>query len=119
MSFVFRMFGIFWVLPGGVLDLLFGWYNGFGSFIRRFGTWFLPVFFGSYGGSGIVVFLRIWNVRSHNFKNFFPILYMIGLKLGDTPDLFLLLHFWILSTPPRSFLICNLSPLLCSCFMHT
>jgi hypothetical protein len=82
---------------------------GWGSFIRRFGTWFLPVFFGPYGESIIVVFLRIQNVRPHNFKNFFPILYMIGLKLGDTPDLILLLHFWILFTPSHTLLFCNLS----------
>jgi hypothetical protein len=31
-SFVFQIFGIFWVLPGGVLDLFFGWYNGLGKF---------------------------------------------------------------------------------------
>ena len=92
---------------------------GWGSIIQRFGTWFLPAFFGLYDGSRIVVFFRIRNVQSHNFKNFFPTLYMIGLKFGDTPDLFLLLHFWILSIPPHSFLLCNPSPLLCSYFMHT
>ena len=27
-SFVFQKFGITWVLPGCVLNLLFGWYNG-------------------------------------------------------------------------------------------
>jgi hypothetical protein len=30
-SFVLRTFGICWVLPGGVLDLFFGWYNGLGK----------------------------------------------------------------------------------------
>jgi hypothetical protein len=30
-SFVFRKFGILWVLPGCVLDLFFGWYNGLGK----------------------------------------------------------------------------------------
>jgi hypothetical protein len=30
-SFVFRKFGIIWVLPGCVLDLFLGWYNGLGK----------------------------------------------------------------------------------------
>ena len=30
-SFVFRKFGILWVLPGCVRDLFFGWYNGLGK----------------------------------------------------------------------------------------
>ena len=31
-NFVFWKFGIIWVLPGCVLDLFFGWYNGLGKF---------------------------------------------------------------------------------------
>ena len=30
-SFVFQKFGTLWVLPGCVLDLFFGWYNGLGK----------------------------------------------------------------------------------------
>ena len=30
-GFVFHMFGIHWVLPDKVLELLFGWYNWFGK----------------------------------------------------------------------------------------
>jgi hypothetical protein len=30
-GFVFQKFGIHWVLPAKILDLLFGWYNWFGK----------------------------------------------------------------------------------------
>jgi hypothetical protein len=30
-SFVFRSFGVAWVLPGSVVELLFGWRNWFGN----------------------------------------------------------------------------------------
>ena len=31
MGFVFQKFGMQWVLPAKILDLLFGWYNWFGK----------------------------------------------------------------------------------------
>ena len=35
---------------------------GWARINRRSGIWFLPVFFGPYGGNGIIVFLRMWSV---------------------------------------------------------
>ena len=38
--FVFRSFGISWVLPKSVKDLLFGWWNWMGKHSLDIGIWF-------------------------------------------------------------------------------
>ena len=121
-SFVFRTFGILWVLPGCVLDLFFGWYNGLGKIHSKVWNVVPPCLLWTLWwerNSRIFENTECTDSQLHNFKNFFLIRYMTGLQLGVIPDLILLLLFWILFTPPHTYLFCNFSPLLCSYFMHT
>uniref|UniRef100_A0A2N9J333 Reverse transcriptase zinc-binding domain-containing protein n=1 Tax=Fagus sylvatica TaxID=28930 RepID=A0A2N9J333_FAGSY len=59
--FIFNIFGIQWVMPSGVLDLLSCWgiaaiASGFGSC----GTWSLFACFGVFGGREMLEVLRGW-----------------------------------------------------------
>ena len=84
-NFVFRSFGIVWVLPRSVHDLFSDGVTGWGRIILRFGIWFLLAFSGPYGKNKIIVLLRMRSARGLNFMNYFLILCMIVLQFGDTP----------------------------------
>ena len=88
-NFVFRSFGIVWVLPRSVHDLFSDGVTGWGRIILRFGIWFLLAFSGPYGKNKIIVLLRMRSARGLNFMNYFLILCMIGLQFEDssTPNL--------------------------------
>jgi hypothetical protein len=66
------------VLPGCVLDLFLGWYNGLGKVHSKIWNMVLIVFSGPYGVSGMVELSRIRSERIHKCKNFFLIPCMIG-----------------------------------------
>ena len=114
-SFVFRIFGIFWVLPGGVLDLFFDWYNGLGNLHLKVWNMVPPC-----------ILWTLWRERnSRIFGNtersasqlqelFSNTLYDWA-KLGDTLDLILLLHFGF-----SPHLLIHFSFVICHhCCVHT
>ena len=39
-SLALRLFGVAWVLPKKIIDLLAGWKNWLGSSVRIFGIWY-------------------------------------------------------------------------------
>jgi hypothetical protein len=92
-SFVFWKFGILWVLPGCVLDLFFGWYNGLGKLHSKVWNMVPPCLLWTlWRERNSRIFENTEHTDSH-FKNFFLIHYTTGLQLGVTPDLILLLLF--------------------------
>jgi hypothetical protein len=58
--FVFKTFGIFWVIPASVVVLLLGWQNWFGKHSSEIWNLVPLCLMWSFGKNGIVVFLRIW-----------------------------------------------------------
>ena len=56
---MFRIFGIFWVLPGGVLDLFFDWYNGLGNLHLKVWNMVPPC----------ILWTLWWERNSHIFEN--------------------------------------------------
>ena len=84
--FFFRSFGVSWVLPRRVIDLLFGWRNWLGSTCLAFGIWHRCVWCGAFGGSVIIAHLRMRRVRGISFLPHLFSLCLIGLGLGT--------HIW-------------------------
>ena len=66
-SLALRLFGVAWVLPKKIIDLLAGWKNWLGSSVRIFGIWYHIVWCGLFGGSAIVIFLRTWSLTGISF----------------------------------------------------
>jgi hypothetical protein len=58
-SYFYSLFGVEWVMPSSVLDLLSGW----GTLLSVFGSRFLYVFCGACGVREILGFLRMWRLR--------------------------------------------------------
>ena len=80
---VLRSFGVLWVFPNNIADLLFGWFNCFGK--QNSSIWNLVphCLMWTVWRDAIVVFLKIKITRRPSFRNYFLVSFLIGLGSGD------------------------------------
>ena len=83
-SFVFRTFGLSWVIPRSILDLLFGWWNWLGKHSSQIWNLVPCASFGVFERNGIGRLLRIWIVPVIRCLLLLVGLFFIGLRLGGS-----------------------------------
>ena len=99
--FALKSFGLAWVIPRSIPDLLFGWWNWLGKHSSQIWNLVHCASFGIFGMNGISELLRIWIIPLIRFLLLLVGLFFIGLGLGDSRLVTLSLLFFVL------FLFCN------------
>jgi hypothetical protein len=86
---ILDIFGLHWVMPSEVMDLLFGWWNCLRKHCSDIWNLELYASCGLFGRRGTVTLLRIRNYLEMVWLRFFCVLSLIGLGDGGLLILFL------------------------------
>jgi hypothetical protein len=81
-NFFLQSFGVSWVFPESVSDLLFGWHNCWGKQSSRIWNLAPTAYCGQFGGNEMVVLLKIRNILSAKSLSMSWDLCMTGQVLG-------------------------------------